>query len=94
LEFASRSGLAGAILSKLGDFLSSWFLHAQRLFQLLVGVAFLCLAFAGAHVALAEWLFYRHEPASGLVRFYLVAGFTVLLILFSLYSFAKARSVR
>jgi len=94
LEFASRSGLAGAILGKLGDFLSSWFLHAQRLFHLLVGVAFLFLAFAGAHVSLAEWMFYRHEPASGLVRFYLVAGFTVLLILFSLYSFAKARSVR
>ena len=61
---------------------------------MLVGVAFLCLAFAGAYVALAEWRGYRHEPASGLVRFYLVAGFTVLLILFSLYSFAKARSVR
>ena len=81
-------------MSKLRDFISSWFLHAQRLFQLLVGVAFLCLAFAGACVALDEWLFYRREPASGLVRFYLVAGFTVLLILFSLYSFARARSVR
>ena len=69
-------------------------MHAQRLFHLLVGVAFLLLAFAGAHVSLTEWMFYRHEPASGLVRFYLVAGFTVLLILFSLYSFAKARSVR
>jgi hypothetical protein len=94
LEFANLRGLAGAILSKLGAFLSSCFLHARRLFQLLIGVAFLCLAFAGAHVALTEWLFYRREPSAGLVRFYLVAGFTVLLILFSLYSFAKARSVR
>jgi hypothetical protein len=82
------------LLSKLHGFLKFWLLHAQRLFHLLVGVAFLGLAFAGAHVSLAEWLFYRREPASGLLRFYLVAGFTVVLILFSLYSFAKARSVR
>ena len=61
---------------------------------MLVGVAFMFLAVAGAEVSLAEWKFYKQEPASGLVRFYLVAGFTVLLILFSLYSFAKARSVR
>jgi hypothetical protein len=94
LEFTSLSGLAGVDLSKPHGFLKFWFLHAQRLFQLLVAVAFLCLAFAGAHVALAEWLFYRREPSAGLVRFYLVAGFTFVLILFSLYSFAKARSVR
>ena len=94
MKFASRSGLAGVVLSKLNRFLKFWFLHAQRLFQLLVGVTFLCLAFFGAYVALTEWRLYRHEPLAGLVRFYLVAGFTVLLILFSLYSFAKARSVR
>jgi hypothetical protein len=94
LEFAARNGLAGGTLSKLFRFISSCFLHAQRLLQLLIGVAFLCLAFAGASVALSEWLFYRREPSAGLVRFYLVGGFTVLLILFSLYSFAKARSVR
>ena len=41
-------------MSKLGQFLSSCFSHAQRVFHLLVGVAFLFLAFAGAHVSLAE----------------------------------------
>ncbi len=68
--------------------------HVRRLFHLLVGLAFLFLAFAGASVSFAEWRYYRATPAVGLVRFGMLAGFTVLLVIFCLYSLAKARSVR
>jgi hypothetical protein len=61
---------------------------------MLVGLAFLILAVAGASVSFSEWQYYLKSPSVGLVRFVLVAGFTVLLIIFCLYSFAKARSVR
>ena len=66
----------------------------QRLFHLLVGLAFLFLAFAGASVSFSEWRYYEVTPSVGLVRFGLLAGFTVLLLIFCLYSLAKARSVR
>lgn len=66
----------------------------QRFFHLLVGLAFLFLAFGGASVTFLEWRYYRTAPSVGLVRFGLLAGFTVLLVIFCLYSFAKARSVR
>lgn len=66
----------------------------QRLFHLLVGLAFLFLAFAGASVSFSEWRYYEATPSVGLVRFGLLAGFTVLLLIFCLYSLAKARSVR
>jgi len=74
--------------------LARLFRHAQRTFHAVVGVAFLCLAVAGAAVSFAEWRDYRQAPSIGLTAFALVAGFTVLLIIFCLYSFAKARSVR
>ncbi|HEV2175606.1 MAG TPA: hypothetical protein VGW33_00150 [Terriglobia bacterium] len=61
---------------------------------MLIGLVFLGLAGAGAAVSLAEWQFYREDPSTGMLRFDLVAGFTVILVLFGLYSFAKARSVR
>jgi len=61
---------------------------------MLVGLAFLLLAAAGATVCFSEWRFYHREPSAGLVRFGMVAGFTVILIIFGLYSFVKARSVR
>jgi hypothetical protein len=61
---------------------------------MLVGLAFLFLALAGAAVSFSEWQYYTQAPAVGLARFYLVVGFTVLLVIFCLYSFAKARSVR
>lgn len=70
------------------------FRHTQRLWHMLVGLVFLVLAVVGATVSLNEWLFYRRAPSTGLVRFGLLASFTVLLVIFSLYSFAKARSVR
>ena len=71
-----------------------WFRQTRRLFHTLVGLAFLFLALGGVHVSLTEWQFYRKAPAVGLFRFGLLASFTVLLIVFCLYSFAKARNVR
>ncbi len=64
------------------------------MFHLLVGLAFLFLAMAGASVSFVEWRSYRQAPSVGLWRFSLLAGFTVLLIIFGLYSFTKARNVR
>lgn len=81
-------------MSRLGDLFRLAYRSAQRLFHLMVGVAFLVLALAGASVSFSEWRYYRQAPSVGLVRFGLLAGFTVLLLIFCLYSFAKARSVR
>jgi hypothetical protein len=67
---------------------------AQRMFHLLVGLAFLALSVAGAMVAYGEWRIYERTPADGPIRFWVVTGFTGLLVILGLYSFAKARSVR
>jgi len=61
---------------------------------MLVGLAFLVLAVAGAAASFSEWQYYLRSPSVGLVRFILFASFTMLLIVFCLYSFAKARSIR
>jgi hypothetical protein len=61
---------------------------------MLVGLAFLVLAAAGATVSFSEWQHYLESPSVGLVHFVMYASFTVVLIIFCLYSFAKARSVR
>ena len=66
----------------------------RRLFNLLLGLAFLFLGVAGAMVSYGEYRIYERTPADGLVRFWVVAGFTAFLFLLGLYSFAKARSVR
>jgi cytochrome b subunit of formate dehydrogenase len=81
-------------LSNLGYLFSHFFRNAQRLFHMLVALAFLMLAVAGASVSFWEWQYYHKSPSVGLVRFGLFASFTVLLIIFCLYSFAKARSIR
>ena len=81
-------------MSKLGYLFSQSFRHAQRLFHMLVGLAFLILAVAGASVSFSEWQYYLKSPSVGLVRVILFASFTVLLIIFCLYSFLKARSIR
>jgi hypothetical protein len=61
---------------------------------MLVGLVFLVLAAAGATVSVSEWQHYLKSPSVGLVAFILYAGFTVFLVILSLYSFAKARSIR
>jgi uncharacterized membrane protein len=81
-------------LSKLGDLFRGGLRVAERLFHILVGVIFLVLTLAGASVSFNEWQYYQRSPSVGWVRFGLLASFTALLFIFSLYSFLKARSVR
>ncbi len=81
-------------MSNLGSLLTRWFRQARRMFHMLVGLAFLVLTLASAWVSIELWGDYRSAPEQGLVRFEMVAGFTVLLFILCLYSFAKARSVR
>ncbi len=81
-------------MSKLSNVISHSFRHAQRLFHMLVGLAFLILAVAGASVSVSEWQYYLKSSSVGLVRAILFASFTVVLIIFCLYSFLKARSIR
>lgn len=81
-------------MGRLSDLFQRWFRQAERAFHILVGWVFLFLALAGAAVSLEEWRYYSKAPSVGLLRFGLLAGFTVLLIIFGLYSFSKARGVR
>ena len=81
-------------MGKLGILISHSFRHARRLFHMLVGLAFLAFAVAGVDVSVSEWQDYLKSPSEGFIRVILFASFTVLLIIFCLYSFLKARSVR
>ncbi len=82
-------------MTRLRELLFYWFRQAKRLVHMLEALAFLILAFIGACVSFSEWQRYRHTPGRWeLVAFALVASFTVLLVMFGLYSFVKARSVR
>ena len=79
---------------KLGYLFTQGFRNVQRLFHMLVGLAFLVLAIAGVTVSVSEWQYYLQAPSEGMVRFILYASFTVGLVIFCLYSFVKARSIR
>lgn len=81
-------------MKKLGEGFKRTIRQLRRLWDLLIGLAFLVLAGAGGEVSLRLWKEHQTHPEHGLVSFGLLASFTVLLIIFSLYSFAKARSVR
>ena len=81
-------------MGKFSELAAKIVLLAKRLFNLLVGFVFLILGLAGAIVTYDEWRIYQRTPAGGPVKVWVVAGFTFLLILLGLYSFAKARSVR
>lgn len=81
---------AGRLLAQIGR---GWRV-ARRLFHVLVGIAFLFCAAAGVTLAYAEWRAYVEAPSNGPWRFGILAGFTLLLLIFGLYSFVKARSVR
>lgn len=80
--------------AKTNSFMRRLFLRAQQMFHLLIGVVFLLLGMAGVTVSLKLWQEYQAVPGNGVWTFGLVATFTVALFFFSLYSFAKARSVR
>jgi hypothetical protein len=81
-------------LSRTGNLLHSLLLTAKRLFHLLIALTFMFFTVMGASVTYSEWNGYRNNPEQGLVHFYLFGGFTVFLSILSLYSYAKARSVR
>lgn len=78
----------------LANLIRRFIRQATRLFHMLVGAAFLFLALAGAAVSLEAWRQYILSPSEGLLKFDLLAGFTVLLFGLCLYTLLKARSVR
>ncbi len=82
--------MSGKLVSALGRA----YRQAQRVFQFLIGLTFMVMAGMGTVLSATEWKEHLDHPASGLVRFYLFAGFTLVLIFFCLYSFLKARSIR
>jgi hypothetical protein len=76
------------------SFLGHLFCRARQLFHLLIAVLFLFLTIAGVSVSMKLWQDYRQVPGQGIWGFSMVASFTFLLLIFCLYSFVKARSVR
>lgn len=80
--------------SYIGALFGGWLRRARQVFHLLIGIAFLFLTLAGVSVSMRLWEDYRTAPATGPWAFSMVACFTVLLLIFSLYSFLRARSVR
>ena len=81
-------------MSKTGELTARLILFARKVFNFILALVFLILAAVSATVTYQEWRIYQRIPAEGLIKFYVVAGFTCLLIILGLYSFAKARSVR
>jgi len=78
----------------MSELLSRWFRLARRFLQMMIGLVFLCLAVAGALVSFSEWRIYQANQALGWTHFGAMLGFTIFLIILSLYSFLRARSVR
>ncbi|HUX11303.1 MAG TPA: hypothetical protein VMW51_11715 [Terriglobia bacterium] len=76
------------------SFLGRMFSRAQQIFHLLIGVLFLFLTMAGISVSMKLWQDYQLAPGQSVWGFSMVASFTVVLLIFCLYSFVKARSVR
>jgi hypothetical protein len=85
---------SNANMSWLGRGFRYGWRQTRRLFHVLVGLAFLILAGIGASLAFSEWQAYAQNPSNGMWRFGAIAGFSLLLVIFGLYSFLKARSVR
>jgi hypothetical protein len=77
-----------------GIFIGRLFRRGKQLFHMLIGVAFLFLTLAGVSVSIELWKDYQQIPGKGPWAFSMVATFTALLLIFSLYSFLRARSVR
>ena len=81
-------------VSRLGSGLRYGWRQTRRLFHVLVGVTFLVFAAIGTSLSFSEWQAYVRNPSNGMWRFGTIAGFSLLLVIFGLYSFLKARSVR
>ena len=86
--------MASVLASMLGNLLRQYTRLATRLFHMLVGVVFLLLAMAGVSVSMEAWHEYILSPSEGLLKFDLLAGFTMVLFGLCLYTLLKARSVR
>jgi len=79
------------------SFLGRLFRRAQQLFHLLIGVVFLFLTMGMVTVSLKLWQEYHRMPSQGTLSFAIMVAsmaFTLLLFIFCLYTFVKARSVR
>lgn len=76
------------------ELIRRWLRHAQRIFHIFIGLVFLLLAAAGGILCFSEWHDYQENPGAGPTHFEFILGFTILLVVLSLYTFAKARSVR
>lgn len=76
------------------SFLGRMFCRARQMFHLLIALLFLFLTLAGVSVSMKLWQEYQKIPSQGAWGFGMVASFTFLLLIFCLYSFVKARSVR
>ncbi|HEV2233611.1 MAG TPA: hypothetical protein VGV68_09440 [Terriglobia bacterium] len=94
LNIQRRSTSVRHELSKLKELTHRWLRHARRLFHMLVGLTFLIFAVAGAVLSFSEWRSYRENEAAGYLHFGFILCFTIFLVILSLYSFLKARSVR
>jgi hypothetical protein len=80
--------------AKSKSFLGRLFFRARQMFHLLVALLFLFMTLAGVSVSMKMWQDYQKIPSQGIWGFSMVASFTLLLLIFCLYSFVKARSVR
>ena len=81
------ASITGVLLGRL-------FRRAKQLFHMLIGIAFLVMTLAGVSVSIELWKDYQRMPGKGPWAFSMVASFTALLLIFGLYSFLRARSVR
>jgi len=77
-----------------GILIGRLFRRGKQLFHTLIGVAFLFLTVAGVSVSIELWKDYQNVPGKDPWALSMVASFTVLLLIFGLYSFLRARSVR
>jgi Na+-translocating ferredoxin:NAD+ oxidoreductase RnfD subunit len=92
-ESTSREGCGW--LSKLGVLISGILLNVRRICEVIIGLIFIGCSAAVAVAAYSEWKYHVADPVTnGLARFYLMAGFAVLLVFFGVYSIGKARSLR
>jgi hypothetical protein len=80
--------------AKSKSYLRRLIFRARQLFHLLIALLFLFMTLAGVSVSMKLWQDYQKVPGQGIWGFSMVASFTLLLLIFCLYSFVKARSVR
>ncbi len=84
----------GSSLGKLGHRLRRGARQAHRIFEFVIGIAFLVLAAGSISLSLTEWHKHSENPLTSLSLFYMFVSFSVVLIFCCLYSFLKARSIR